>query len=86
METASSTRTGLSAPDGLSLRCPSIILQVDSNLDMEDDRAKTLARKLRNGDEIGLSIGGWFLEVRFIEDEKGRVERIIVDQDPCCPT
>lgn len=55
-------------------------LEVDSKLDMDDPKARTLVRKLEGGHEIGMSIGGWFLEMRFIENEQGGVERVIIEE------
>jgi hypothetical protein len=45
----------------------------------DDDVARKLLNRLSAGQEIGQSIGGWFLQVRVISDEEDRIERVIVE-------
>ncbi len=54
-------------------------LSVTSELDLEEARATSLARRLNRGQAIGQSIGGWFVEVRVITNDEDEVERIIID-------
>lgn len=45
------------------------ILYVDTRLDMEEENARKLVRKIDAGNPPGQSIGGWFTEVAVIYDE-----------------
>lgn len=49
-------------------------------LDLAHPRARALQARLAKGKPVGQSIGGWFLEVRFITSADGDVERIIVEK------
>lgn len=56
----------------------SFILEVDAELDMSEERARKLWRRLRARRKVGQSIGGWFTRVVVHEDEYGRILRMIV--------
>jgi len=56
------------------------ILKVQARVPETAPRADQLAARLDDGQEIGLSIGGWFLEVRYITSEDGDLERIIIER------
>ena len=55
-------------------------LVLDSVLYRDEPLAKELSRRLSRGEPIGQSIGGWFLNVRVLEDSDGNVERMVVEQ------
>jgi len=55
------------------------ILRLTSLLYSDDPMADRLVRRLDRGEEIGQSIGGWFLSVRIVEDREGNVERVIIE-------
>ncbi len=59
---------------------PAYVLEVLTELDPEHPRTADMVRALAGGQEIGQSIGGWFLRLIIIEDERGYIERIIVDE------
>lgn len=55
-------------------------LKVRSQLFGENDKAKELIRRLKRGEVIGQSIGGWFENVTVEENSStGEVERVIID-------
>lgn len=45
----------------------------------EDAMTAELTKRLSRGQPIGLSIGGWFTEVRYLYDDDGNLERIIIE-------
>jgi len=56
------------------------VLRALVQLDMEEELARKLWRKVREQQrKIGQSIGGWFTEMRFLTDEKGNVERVLIE-------
>lgn len=55
------------------------ILEVTSRLYEDDERSKSLMKRLNRGELIGQSIGGWFEHVRVVENSKGELERVIVE-------
>lgn len=55
-------------------------LVLRSQLYADNELSKELIKRLSRGEPIGQSIGGWFDQVRVIENEEGVVERVIVDQ------
>jgi hypothetical protein len=54
------------------------VLSIRAKLFPEEEKAMALQRRLSAGQPIGLSIGGWFTDVRFISNEEGEVERVII--------
>lgn len=61
---------------------PGYLLRTIMDLDLVEESCKKLKGRLERGQEIGLSIGGYFLQVRYImspEDEY-EIERIIVEK------
>jgi len=56
------------------------VLRVQSQLYDDDDKAKSLLNRLTNGQQIGQSIGGWFVSVRVMTNEAEEVERVIIDE------
>lgn len=56
------------------------VLGIQARVNRNAPRAEELERRLDDGQEIGLSIGGWFLEVRYVTDDDGEIERIIVER------
>ena len=56
------------------------VLDIDARVNRSAPRAEELKRRLDSGQEIGLSIGGWFLEVRYVTDDEGEISRIIVER------
>lgn len=54
------------------------VLRVQIALYMDEPLAQGLVRRLRRGEQIGQSIGGWFTALRVITDEEGEVTDIIV--------
>ena len=56
------------------------ILEVTSELYQDDTRTKNLIKRLMRGEAIGQSIGGWFDQVRVLENNQGEVERVIVEE------
>lgn len=60
---------------------PGYCLRIKGGLDAENPKCQDLARRLGKGQKIGMSIGGWFTEVRYIMDEdEEEIERIIVEK------
>ena len=55
------------------------ILRVTSQLYTDDSVATKLLERLDMGQQVGQSIGGWFLSVRVITNSDDEVERVIVD-------
>jgi len=56
------------------------IARIEADLYPNELAAQKLSQRLDDGQPIGLSIGGWFIEMRVICDEEtGDVERIIID-------
>lgn len=56
-------------------------LRIKGDLDAENAKCQELARRLAKGQKIGMSIGGWFTEIRFIMDEdEEEIDRIIVEK------
>lgn len=53
-------------------------LLVRSRLYGEDKLARELVKRLRRGEPIGQSIGGWFSRVDVMENANGEIERVIV--------
>ena len=53
-------------------------LLVRSRLYGEDSIARELVKRLRRGEPIGQSIGGWFNDMEIIENLEGEVERVII--------
>lgn len=58
---------------------PGWVLNVTMDLDATDATVQSLVKRLGRSQPIGLSIGGWFTEVRYITDDKGELKRIIVE-------
>jgi hypothetical protein len=58
---------------------PGFKLVVTSECDGALEKVKSLVRRLAKGQPIGMSIGGWFTEVRYICDEDGDIVRIIIE-------
>tara|TARA_R110001592_G_scaffold39314_4_gene129403 strand:- start:16871 stop:19684 length:2814 start_codon:yes stop_codon:yes gene_type:complete len=54
-------------------------LNVRSRLYGDDKLARELVKRLRRGEPIGQSIGGWFDEVDVITNTDGEIERVIVE-------
>lgn len=61
---------------------PGYLLRTIMDLDLAEESCKKLKRRLERGQEIGLSIGGYFLQVRYImkPDDEYEIERIIVEK------
>jgi len=60
---------------------PGYCLRIKGGLDAENPKCQELGRRLSRGQKIGMSIGGWFTEVRYIMDEdEMEIERIIVEK------
>lgn len=60
---------------------PGYCLRIKGGLDAENPKCQELGRRLARGQKIGMSIGGWFTEVRYIMDEdEEEIERIIVEK------
>lgn len=55
-------------------------LTVTAKLYEKVEKAQNLRTRLSMNQPIGLSIGGWFLEVNIIANEKDEVERVIIDK------
>lgn len=74
---------------------PGWLLNVTMDLDAVDTKVQELVRRLDNGQIIGLSIGGWFTEIRYICNDDGELIRVIVEKvmldhlavvrSPSCP-
>ena len=58
---------------------PGWVCKVTMDLDATDSKVQSLCKRLARSQPIGLSIGGWFTEVRYITDENGELLRIIVE-------
>lgn len=54
-------------------------LFVRSELYADDPKSKDLIKRINRGEPIGQSIGGWFENVRVIENESGEIQRVLVD-------
>ena len=54
-------------------------LNVRSRLYGDDKLARELVKRLRRGEPIGQSIGGWFDQVDVITNTNGEIERVIVE-------
>jgi len=54
-------------------------LFVRSELYSDDPKAKDLIKRMNRGEPIGQSIGGWFENIRVMENEEGEIQRVIVD-------
>lgn len=61
---------------------PGYLLRTIMDLDLVEESCKKLKGRLERGQEIGLSIGGYFLQVRYImsPDDEYEIERIIVEK------
>lgn len=59
---------------------PGYTLTLQAILYKEEELAQALYRRLKKNQPIGLSIGGWFLDLRIITNEEEEVERIIVQE------
>ncbi len=57
---------------------PGWVLNVSMDLDATDPKVQSLVRRLGK-QPIGLSIGGWFTDVRYVTDEDGELLRVIVN-------
>ena len=64
--------------NAVDMRDKQYTLMVRSKLYGEDKLARELVKRLRRGEPIGQSIGGWFDSVEVIENTKGEIERVIV--------
>lgn len=53
-------------------------LDIEATLFPKEEKAMNLHRRLKAKQPIGLSIGGWFTDVRFVTDEEDDVERMII--------
>ena len=56
------------------------LLRIEFGLFGSSEDAHLLVKRLGEGQIIGLSIGGWFTEIRFLVDEDDGVERIIIER------
>lgn len=59
---------------------PQYVLKSTSVLYKEEPLAQALMRRLSRGEPIGQSIGGWFTDIRVLQDEEGEISRVIVDE------
>lgn len=59
---------------------PGYLLRITFKLYESSEDARDLVSRLDEGQTIGLSIGGWFTEVRFIVNEDDETERVIIDR------
>ncbi len=59
---------------------PQYVLKATSVLYDEEPLAQSLRRRLERGEPIGQSIGGWFTNVRVIQNDDGDISRVIVDE------
>lgn len=55
------------------------ILKVQADINRAAPRAVELERRIDEGQPIGLSIGGWVTEIRYVTDEDGEVIRVIIE-------
>lgn len=55
------------------------LLNVEFDLYAEEKAAQGLVRRLEREEPIGLSIGGWFTELRIVVNDDDLVERVIVE-------
>ena len=55
-------------------------LVLRSQLYKDHKLTQELMKRLNRGEPIGQSIGGWFDEVRVLENKEGKIERVIVDK------
>ena len=53
-------------------------LLVRSRLYGEDQISRELVKRLRRGEPIGQSIGGWFNDMEIMENAEGEIERVII--------
>lgn len=58
---------------------PGFILKIRAKVDKDAPAAAELYRRLDDEQPIGLSIGGWFVEFRFIVNQDDEIERIIIE-------
>jgi hypothetical protein len=58
---------------------PQYVLKSTSVLYDGEPLANSLKRRLERGEPIGQSIGGWFTNVRVLQDDEGEISRVIVD-------
>ena len=56
------------------------VLLLRSQLYADNKLSQDLVKRLNRGEPIGQSIGGWFDQVRVMENSEGIIERVIVDQ------
>jgi hypothetical protein len=56
------------------------VLLLRSQLYADNKLSQELIKRLNRGEPIGQSIGGWFDQVRVMENSEGVIERVIVDQ------
>lgn len=61
------------------LNTPQFVLEVDSYLYADDQRTTDLIKRLKRGEPIGQSIGGWFENIKVEETEDGEIKRVIVE-------
>ena len=54
------------------------ILRVTTRLYDDEEMSKSLLRRIRRGEPIGQSIGGWFTQLQVVQNDEGDVERVIV--------
>tara|TARA_Y100000593_G_scaffold95131_1_gene200499 strand:- start:37595 stop:39094 length:1500 start_codon:yes stop_codon:yes gene_type:complete len=54
-------------------------LRVNVLLYKEEEIAEKLYKRVKRGEKVGMSIGGWFKEIDVIENEDGDIERVIVN-------
>jgi len=61
---------------------PGYLLRTIMDLDLVEESCKKLKNRLERGQEIGLSIGGYFLQIRYImkPNDEYEIERIIVEK------
>jgi hypothetical protein len=60
------------------LNRPQFVLEVDSYLYSDDQRTVDLIKRLKRGEPIGQSIGGWFENIQVEETDDGEIKRVIV--------
>ena len=54
------------------------ILRVTTRLYDDEELSQSLLRRIRRGEPIGQSIGGWFTHLQVVQNDDGDVERVIV--------
>lgn len=55
------------------------VLDVEGELFPDDEKTTKLVRRIKRGQTIGTSIGGWFTRITFAEDENGDIDRVYVE-------